>query len=66
MDMRILCSFLKAETASSDAVPRNVLMDIQGNLYFIDLQINNPKRLYQYLADFRKFKEARFISNTME
>ena len=28
----------------NDAVPRNVLMDIKGNLYFIDLQINNPRR----------------------
>ena len=39
----------------SDAVPRNVLMDIQGNLYFIDLQINNPQRLKQYLAQFKEF-----------
>lgn len=41
----------------NDAVPRNVLMDVQGNLYFIDLQINNPKRLYQYLANFRQSKK---------
>ena len=35
----------------NDAVPRNVLMDIQGNLYFIDLQINNPERLNHYLSE---------------
>lgn len=41
----------------NDAVPRNVLMDIRGNLYFIDLQINNPQRLNQYLEDFKKLKQ---------
>ena len=45
----------------SDAVPRNVLMDIQGNLYFIDLQINNPERLKLYLADYKKFKENQIV-----
>ncbi len=43
----------------NDAVPRNVLMDIEGNLYFIDLQINNPKRLVQYLTEYKKYKESR-------
>ena len=41
----------------NDAVPRNVLMDLHGDLYFIDLQINNPKRLSQYLSDYKKYKE---------
>lgn len=45
----------------SDAVPRNVLMDIQGNLYFIDLQINNPRRLKQYLSQFREFSEEQIV-----
>lgn len=45
----------------SDAVPRNVLMDIQGNLYFIDLQINNPQRLKQYLAQFKQFSEEQVV-----
>lgn len=42
----------------NDAVPRNVLMDIEGNLYFIDLQINNPNRLKQYLAEYKKYKST--------
>ena len=41
----------------NDAVPRNVLMDVKGNLYFIDLQINNPTRLKRYLEDFEKYKK---------
>ena len=45
----------------SDAVPRNVLMDLQGNLYFIDLQINSPGRLDRYLSEYRKFNENKAI-----
>lgn len=44
-----------------DAVPRNVLMDVQGNLYFIDLQINNPARLSRYLTEFSEYKENRVV-----
>ena len=33
-----------------DAVPRNVLMDVQGNLYFIDSNLNNIQRLSQQLS----------------
>ena len=43
----------------NDAVPRNVLMDIQGNLYFIDLQINNPGRLKQYIEDYKVYCETK-------
>ena len=44
-----------------DAVPRNVLTDVQGNLYFIDLQINNPARLNKYLSEFREYQENKVV-----